>query len=188
MKKATALLLTLALCFAFVACGKETQPAGKESNTLTDSELETYIGDAYRETLAILMRENFMLVEDVAVYGHLDTDKNGKVNSLVFNSYETLQKTFSAIYGDEKAEKLMKKFGYSDKDGDLYYKSGDRRNEGTKYSFESSAIDVYEKSDDNCLFRLTVTVTKPDGKTGEKTLKCEAVNTENGWRLADMYN
>ena len=187
MKRLLSLLLAALMIFSFAACGKKTEETPSDPNTPP----ELYVGEGFRTLLSTLMAGNFGIVENTAVYGRPETDKAGRVigsaeTNLDYSSYDSLLAVFRSVYTEAKAEDLIKKCGYYEKDGALYSKKS-AKNAGASYDLDSMKIDVTAKDGETCSFTVTVVRVDADGKQKEKTLKCRAVAENGTWLLEDMY-
>lgn len=187
MKRLFSLFLAALMIFSFAACAKNTE----ETTTVPGAPPELYVGEGFRTLLSTLMVGNFNIVENTAVYGRLKTDKDGRVMGsgsadLDYSSYDSLLAAFGSVYTEEKAEELIRKCGYYEKDGALYSKKS-AKDEGTSFDLSDMKIDVSAKDDETCSFTVTVVKVSPEGKQKEKSFDCKAVQENGTWLLEDMY-
>ncbi len=187
MKRFVSLISAVILIFSFASCGSQT----KEAATAPGGVPELYVGEGFRTILSTLMTGNFNIVEKVAVFGRPQTDESGRVSepedrNYALDSYDALLVLFRSVYTEEKAEKLIEKCGYYEKDGALY-SNKKAKDEGASFDISSMKIEVTEKDDKNCSFNVTVIKTDGSGKQKEKSFRCKAVCENGTWLLEDMY-
>ena len=187
MKRFVSLVMAVLMIFSFAACAKKTEETPSDPNTPP----ELYVGEGFRTVLSTLMVGNFNIVEKYAVYGRPQTDENGRVsesaeNDFAIDGLNSVITLFKSVYSGAKAEELVEKCGYYEKEGALYCNKK-AKNEGTHFDLSNMKTEVTAKDDESCSFKVTVVRVSPGGAQKEKTFKCRAVYENSMWLLEDMY-
>lgn len=117
-----------------------------------------------------------------------------EVSSDKFSSYDELVDYVNSTYTYGTAQMYLNDFPYEgnqlylEYDGKLcmntYYASGS----GYFVDWSGYSLEIVSADDTSCQFNVTASIQEPGDLPAEDyTLSCEAVITENGWRLVRMY-
>ncbi len=118
-----------------------------------------------------------------------------EISSDKFSSYDELVDYVNSTYTYGTAQMYLNDFPYEgnklylEYDGkfclNTYYPVGGK---GYYVDWSDYSIEITDADDTTCTFNVTATIQEPgDLPADEYTLSCEAIITENGWRLIRMY-
>jgi len=118
-----------------------------------------------------------------------------EISSDKFSSYDELVDYVNSTYTYGTAQMYLNDFPYEgnqlylEYDGkfclNTYYPVGGK---GYYVDWSDYSIEITDADDTTCTFNVTATIQEPgDLPAEEYTLSCEAIITENGWRLIRMY-